>query len=348
VSGDVLTGTEFLGSTNNQALNLRVNNVRAFRLEPNGAAPPNVIGGAPANTVTAGVFGGTIAGGGESVGAENLVTDNHGAVGGGMDNTAGNANVGTTDAPFATVGGGVVNVAGDDFATVGGGIDNQAGHGGTVGGGQGNRASGQFAVVPGGQANVAADFSFAAGRFSVADDSGSFVWTDGNGVTLSSPGPDTFTVRATGGYQFWTNTAHTQGCVISGGSLACTSTREEKEDFAPIDPEAVLDRVVDLPVSTWTFEGDGGVRHVGPTAEDFHAAFGLGSDDRSIATVDADGVALAAIQGLNEKVEAMDARMTAGDPTAAGGLWPAVAVVGLGLGIALVGRRTIGGAWPSS
>jgi beta-xylosidase len=46
------------------------------------------------------------------------------------------------------------------------------------------------------------------------------------------------------------------------------------------------------------------VRHLGPVAQDFHAAFGLGSDDRHIATVDADGVALAAIQGLNRKVEA--------------------------------------------
>ena len=45
------------------------------------------------------------------------------------------------------------------------------------------------------------------------------------------------------------------------------------------------------------------VRHVGPMAQDFHAAFGLGGDDKHINTVDADGVALAAIQGLNQKVE---------------------------------------------
>jgi flagellar biosynthesis/type III secretory pathway protein FliH len=43
---------------------------------------------------------------------------------------------------------------------------------------------------------------------------------------------------------------------------------------------------------------------MGPTAQDFQAAFGLGSDEQCIGTVDADGVALAAIQGLNEKVEA--------------------------------------------
>jgi regulator of replication initiation timing len=38
-------------------------------------------------------------------------------------------------------------------------------------------------------------------------------------------------------------------------------------------------------------------------AQDFYAAFGVGSDDKHIATVDEDGVALAAIQGLDEKVE---------------------------------------------
>jgi hypothetical protein len=48
---------------------------------------------------------------------------------------------------------------------------------------------------------------------------------------------------------------------------------------------------------------------MGPVAQDFHAAFGLGSDDKGISTVDADGVALAAIQALNRKVEEKDARI---------------------------------------
>ena len=44
-------------------------------------------------------------------------------------------------------------------------------------------------------------------------------------------------------------------------------------------------------------------QHIGPVAQDFHAAFSLGSDDKSITTVDAEGVALTAIQGLNAKME---------------------------------------------
>jgi hypothetical protein len=70
-----------------------------------------------------------------------------------------------------------------------------------------------------------------------------------------------------------------------------------------VDPQEVLEKVVALPVQTWTYTRDPGHRHLGPVAQDFHAAFGLnGEDDKHIATVDADGVALAAIKGLNEKV----------------------------------------------
>ena len=81
------------------------------------------------------------------------------------------------------------------------------------------------------------------------------------------------------------------------------SDRNLKENFAPVSPREVLDKVTALPISRWNFKGDAATPHVGPMAQDFHAAFGLGTDERHIATVDADGVALAAIQGLNSKVE---------------------------------------------
>ncbi|MCL4790397.1 MAG: tail fiber domain-containing protein, partial [Verrucomicrobia bacterium] len=73
--------------------------------------------------------------------------------------------------------------------------------------------------------------------------------------------------------------------------------------FQPVNPQEVLEKVAALPVSRWNYKDDTRVRHLGPMAQDFHAAFGVGPDDKHIATVDADGVALAAIQGLNEKVE---------------------------------------------
>ncbi len=94
------------------------------------------------------------------------------------------------------------------------------------------------------------------------------------------------------------------------------SDRHAKTAFAPVDPLDVLARVLELPLSEWSYRATAGEntadeRHLGPMAQDFHAAFGLGGDDRTIATVDADGVALAAIQGLNAKLEAENAALRA-------------------------------------
>jgi hypothetical protein len=68
--------------------------------------------------------------------------------------------------------------------------------------------------------------------------------------------------------------------------------------------------VADLPIATWNYTGqDPSIRHIGPTAQDFHTAFGLGEDNQHISTVDADGVSLAAIQGLYQLVQAQDAQL---------------------------------------
>lgn len=89
------------------------------------------------------------------------------------------------------------------------------------------------------------------------------------------------------------------GNVAITGAFSQASDRNVKQDIEPVDPEAVLRKVADLPIAEWSYRHDQNTRHVGPMAQDFHAAFGLGTDERHIATVDADGVALAAIQGLN-------------------------------------------------
>jgi hypothetical protein len=81
------------------------------------------------------------------------------------------------------------------------------------------------------------------------------------------------------------------------------SDRNLKENFETVDAREVLEKVAALPISRWNFIGDAETPHIGPMAQDFHAAFGTGTDEKHIATVDADGVALAAIQGLNEKLE---------------------------------------------
>jgi hypothetical protein len=83
------------------------------------------------------------------------------------------------------------------------------------------------------------------------------------------------------------------------------SDRNSKHDFAAISPSEVLAKVSALPITQWQYKIEkNGIKHLGPMAQDFHAAFGLnGADDKHIATVDEEGVALAAIQGLNQKIE---------------------------------------------
>ncbi len=93
-----------------------------------------------------------------------------------------------------------------------------------------------------------------------------------------------------------------QGGLYVNGALVSTSDRNAKENFAPVDAQAVLEKVAALPLSRWNYKQDPSQQHLGPMAQDFHAAFGVGPDDKHIATVDADGVALAAIQGLNQKL----------------------------------------------
>jgi hypothetical protein len=90
--------------------------------------------------------------------------------------------------------------------------------------------------------------------------------------------------------------------LVVNGTFINASDRNSKENFEPVDSREVLDKVAALPLSKWNYKLDGSSRHLGPMAQDFYAAFGVGPDDKHIATVDADGVALAAIQGLNQKL----------------------------------------------
>ena len=89
-----------------------------------------------------------------------------------------------------------------------------------------------------------------------------------------------------------------------------TSDRNVKENFAPVDGRDILERLSTIPIETWNYKThDPSIRHMGPMAQDFYAAFGVGADDKYIATVDADGVALAAIQRLYQIVQEKDVQI---------------------------------------
>ena len=98
----------------------------------------------------------------------------------------------------------------------------------------------------------------------------------------------------------WTN-----GGVYVNGGFAYSSDRNVKSGFAAVNAREILDRVAALPVTSWTYTNNLAARHIGPMAQDFHAAFQVNGDvDNLINVGDETGVALAAIQGLNEKLQA--------------------------------------------
>lgn len=256
------------------------------------------------------------------------------AVGGGNDNTAGGF--------VSTVGGGSTNDAAGHSSTVGGGTFNTAGAlNSTVSGGESNKASGSFSAIPGGFANEAGgDHSFAGGRRAKArnDDSmspyysgdfngdeGTFLWADSTNADFVSTGPNQFLVRASGGMYFGTNSTvdipagrfintSTDAHLTTGGMWTNSSDRNAKENFRPIDPASVLRKAVSIPISRWNYRSESDrIEHIGPMAQDFHAAFGTGDSDKTIGTVDADGVALASIQGLHKLVEQANQRISEKD-----------------------------------
>jgi hypothetical protein len=88
------------------------------------------------------------------------------------------------------------------------------------------------------------------------------------------------------------------------GNIAVGSDRNIKKNIAPADTAAILAKVSQLPISTWTYKSEAdGLRHLGPMAQDFRASFGLGDDERYYYPVDAHGVALASIQALHRLVQ---------------------------------------------
>jgi len=90
------------------------------------------------------------------------------------------------------------------------------------------------------------------------------------------------------------------------------SDRNLKEGFASVNGNDVLGRLAGIAIETWSYKSDDpSIRHIGPMAQDFAAAFGMGADDRHIHAVDASGVALAAIQALYHMLQEKDNQISA-------------------------------------
>jgi len=164
-----------------------------------------------------------------------------------------------------------------------------------------------------------------------AVDDNAFVWNDDSVYHSTLPGfssardvngepvtgAETFSVSAQGGVRFVTGSSSVT--YISSGSTgwSTASARAAKTNVDPVDPEAVLDGIEEMEVATWEYEdedGDGqGERHIGPMAGDFHAAVDVGASDDHINSINADGAAFAAIQGLSRRLDARDDRIEEAD-----------------------------------
>jgi len=237
----------------------------------------------------------------------------------GSDSFIGAGDQNTIAAEGAFVGSGLLNdvqALGTDGVLAGGRGNVLSGEYGSVIGGFGNSATGSYAVVAGGDGNTAAGIlSLVAGYHAEAAHSGSFVWSDYNSGSpiVKDSAVNQFVARASGGVYFYSNETATVGVHLAPGSgtWASLSDRDAKADIVPLDEASILTRLASLPLSVWRYKTESGVRHLGPMAQDFYAAFGVGEDDRHITSIDEDGVALAAIKALDAKLDRKDDQIAA-------------------------------------
>jgi hypothetical protein len=236
LNGNNVSPGQFLGSTNNAAVEMMAYGSRALRIEPNTNSAPNIIGGSENNFVGNGVMGAFIGGGGAVDFNGVAYTNSVGAVFGVVAGGGGNSTL--SKAYFSAIGGGLINTIGAETATIGGGAGNNIGEDSsraTIGGGNGNHINtnsssstisggelnsignradwsiigggqvnvvpdfGVFATIPGGRGNFATNFAFAAGNRAKANHTGAFVWADSQAADFPSTNTNEFAVRASGG-----------------------------------------------------------------------------------------------------------------------------------------------------
>ncbi|HEY0594054.1 MAG TPA: tail fiber domain-containing protein [Thermoanaerobaculia bacterium] len=200
-------------------------------------------------------------------------------------------------------------IASGDFSTAIGHTTTGSGYA-SLAMGSGTSASGDYSLAMGRDTTASGVASAAMGWNASTTDAGAlarngtFVWGDASTVAVVRPtNHNQFVARAAGGVTFYSNAGMTTGVFLatSGGSWASVSDRESKEAFLPIDGEEILGKLASLPITSWRYKDDpSGRRYIGPVAQDFHAAFGLGSET-TLATLDVDGVTLAAIQAVEQR-----------------------------------------------
>jgi hypothetical protein len=289
------------------------------------------IGGGYADTVEgtyatiAGGFGNSVGWGYTSVGGgrRNKATSWAGTIGGGDGNHAGGgvayaAIVGghaNTASGFASfIGGGETNTVTGATSTIAGGVGNSiTSHSSAIAGGAENSIAGFYAAIPGGLADtldVDANYAMAFGY-------GVYGNTEYRAIFFDSTHPGTIRINcddrevngAPGDAIIVAGTLgfdNGNGAYLSaGGDWMSSSSRSVKENFRPLDGNEILDKLSRVPIERWDYVGTN-EHHIGPMAEDFVAAFDVGSslddgtrDNKHLSARDVAGVALIGVQELS-------------------------------------------------
>jgi trimeric autotransporter adhesin len=307
------------------------------------AATNATIGGGDGNIIHVGSHESTIGGGTQNTIQPNV---NDATIGGGDNNTiemfchestigGGNLNQMKANSAESVIGGGIQNAIYSSLkATIGGGFNNlilSNSHGATLAGGESQAigpgandaaigggiynvvgTNANYGTIPGGYSNeVRAAYGLAAGNRAQALHQGAFVWADSQPSSFASTLPDQVSFRCGGGVRFTSGSGaanQTASWTPGSGGWTFPSDRNLKENFNHVDTGAVLERISRLPITEWNYKGYE-QRHIGPMAQDFHALFPLNESDTTLNEADLHGVALAAIQGLNDKLKEKDAEI---------------------------------------
>jgi hypothetical protein len=174
-------------------------------------------------------------------------------------------------------------------------------------------ASGSYSTATGYATTADAAYSFTLGAYaSSGARSGSFVFGDASTLAthalVTATADNQFVARASGGAIFYSDSALTTGVTLAagGGAWSNLSDARMKSHFRDLDGEDVLSKLARIPIREWSYVSQGErIRHVGPTAQDFRAAFGLGENEVTINTLDPDGIGLRAIQALDARTHAL-------------------------------------------
>ncbi len=176
--------------------------------------------------------------------------------------------------------------------------------------------NGAYSTALGLNVNAGGGGSVVLGSYATAQAAayGTFIFSDQSSANpFTGFAPNEFLVRAAGGVGFYTNAATTTGVEMAanGSSWAALSDVNAKENFRDVSGEDVLAKIAKMSIQEWNYKAqDASLRHMGPTAQEFRAAFGLGDFPLRINTIDADGVALAAVKALEARTRALNETLT--------------------------------------